>query len=287
MKRILLIFITVLFLTGCKENMPSEYYYNTLELNEIWEKSDGSTQTIAFIDTGISKEAEKLYSERIVDTYNSITGQKSVIDQHGHGTQMISVTSGNGEEGVLGIAPQSKILVVKAFKEGEQMDPIYIKKAIDYAISKKVNIINMSFGSFNSNKGIEDSIDNALKHNITVVAATGDYGNQDALFPSNLDGVVSVRAKDVQGETWEFSNTALTDVLATPGVEINSLTLNNETIKLNGTSHSTAIASGYIALLRDYYTKNSIPYDNSKIINELKSLDSLNNKNVSYSSLFQ
>ncbi|WP_420488230.1 S8 family serine peptidase [Gottfriedia acidiceleris] len=127
----------------------------------------------------------------------------------------------------------------------------------------------------------------SYKKNITVVASTGDYGNKDSLFPANIDGVISVQAKNKKGAIWEYSNTSKTDVVAFPGIEINSLTLDSKKVKMNGTSQATAIASGYIALLRDYYQKNNISFDNDKIINDLKSLKSTQNNDVNYLKLFK
>lgn len=284
MRKILYLFFLIMILTaGCSSSdINKEYYFQNLDIEKIWDHSKGESQTIAFIDTGISDKAKTLYSDKIIDTYNSIENSKEVIDKHGHGTQMVSVASGNGEKGITGIAPESKIIIIKAFEEGEQINPSNIVKAINYAVSKKVDIINMSFGSFKSNSDIENAINSAIKNNITVVASTGDYGNKDTLFPANMNNVVSVEAKNKEEETWEFSNVSKNDVIAVPGVNINSLTLDNKQVRLDGTSHATAIASGYIALLRDYYTKNNINFDNKKIINDLKSLNSIKNNNIDY-----
>ena len=286
-KVVLSILLFSIWISGCNSSLKTEYYHNTLNTKQIWQYSEGESQTIAFIDTGISEEAKSLYSEKIVDYYNSVDESKSVIDEHGHGTQMISVVSGNGEKGITGIAPKSKIIVIKAFDEGEQLNPTYISKAIDYAVLKKADVINMSFGSFILDKKIEESIRVATENNITVVAATGDYGNRDVLFPANLANVVSVRAKTKEGEVWEFSNTSDDDVLAIPGVNIRSLNLNNEVTWSNGTSHATALASGYVALLRDYYIKNKIEFNNDKILQDLRSLNSIERKKVDYSKLFK
>ncbi|SDX99677.1 Subtilase family protein [Evansella caseinilytica] len=102
-----------------------------------------------------------------------------------------------------------------------------------------------------------------------------------------MDGVVSVQAKNKNGSLWEYSNSSKNDIAAFPGVEIDSLTLENEKVKMNGTSQATAIASGYIALLRDFYQKNNIHFDNEKIIKDLKALESTQNNNVDYMKLFE
>lgn len=290
MKRVcLLLFLLLVVCAGCSSSINEEtYYFEQLDLEQLWDYSKGESQTIALIDTGISNEARELYKDRIVDVYNSSDDSNNVEDKHGHGTQMISIASGNGKEGVWGIAPECKIIIVKAIgEEGSGENPDSIIKAIDFAISKDVDIINMSFGSFVSNQKIQERIEKAIKSSITVVASTGDYGNKDTLFPANMDGVVSVQAKDQKGLVWENSNTSEKDVVAFPGVEISGLTVLNEIVKMNGTSQATALASGYIALLRDYYEKNNISFDNEKIIEDLKSLNSTQENNVNYLATFK
>ncbi|MDR7002446.1 S8 family serine peptidase [Neobacillus niacini] len=287
-KLILVLFMIILVCSGCSSSInDKEYYFKQMNLKHLWEYSKGESQTIAFIDTGISNEVKELYQNRIIDTYNSIKYNNNVVDKHGHGTQMISIAAGSGEKDIWGIAPKSKIIVIKAIGEEGQENPASILKAIDYAISKKVDIINMSFGSFVSNSEIKNKIKLALTNNITVVASTGDYGNKDSLFPANMEGVVSVQAKDENGSKWQYSNTSKNDVAAFPGVEINSLTLDNKKVKMDGTSEATAIASGYIALLRDYYTENNINFNNNKIIKDLKSLQLTQKKKVNYIRLFK
>ncbi|SDX99537.1 serine protease [Evansella caseinilytica] len=167
MKKLLVLFFTVITFSGCSSSInDKEYYFNFMDLERLWEYSEGESQIIAFIDTGISEQAKALYSDRIIDTYNSIEDSKNVVDNHGHGTQIISISSGNGEKGIWGIAPKAKVIVIKALgDEGEVEDPTSIVKAIDYAISKEVDIINMSFGSFVSNSDIENQIQLAIKNN--------------------------------------------------------------------------------------------------------------------------
>jgi hypothetical protein len=110
----LLLFFTLAVLSGCSSSINNEeYYFKQMDLEHLWEYSKGESQTIAFIDTGISDEAKEIYSDRIIDTYNSININGDVVDNHGRGTQMVSIASGNGEKGVWGIAPKSKIIITQ------------------------------------------------------------------------------------------------------------------------------------------------------------------------------
>ncbi len=285
MKKNISLFVFIILLCGCS---TSASYIQVFE--DIWKFSDGSTQTIAIIDTGITNEAKLLYNNKIVDTYNSIDNNKNVRDEHkqAHGTQMASILCSGGQKNIKGVSPKSKVIIIKAIgAEGSQKNADAILNAVKYAINKKVNVINISFGSFQVNEQIKEQINLAINNNITVVASTGDYGNKDSLFPASMNGVVSVEAKNKNGEIWENSNTSKNDVFAMYGVDIKVLSINNKVIKMNGTSYATALASGYIALLRDYYIKNNISFDNDKIINDLKSLKSPQNNDVNYLKLFK
>jgi hypothetical protein len=278
-----ILFFILVILSACNSSInDKEYYYKQLNLNDLWTYSKGASQTIAFIDTGISDSEKDNYKARIIDTYNSVNGSKNVIDENGHGTQIISVAASNGEHEVFGIAPKVKIIVIKAIG-GEGVEQAKsIVKAIDYAILKKADIINLSLGANVPNEELREKINTAIANNITVVASTGDYGQKDTLFPANMAGVVSVEAKNQKGLIWENSNTSKSDITAFPGVNINNLTLNDKTFRANGTSQATAMASGYVALLRDFYVKKKIPFNNAKIITELRSINAIKDKNANY-----
>lgn len=286
--RIIIAILLILLLSSCKSNgNDNEWYFKSINLQKLWEinESKGTTQTIAFIDTGITKYAEKLYGKRIISKFNSIDGSLSVLDEHGHGTQMVGIACGNGEGGIYGISPNSKIIIIKAIGSTGNVKPESIKKAIEYAIAENVDVINMSFGSFVSNEEIKDQLLIATQKGISCVASVGDYQNKDILFPASLENVISVAAKDKDGSLWFKSNISKTVITAFPGVGIKSFGLAEkptDIIKSDGTSQATAIASGYIALLRDYLKNNHINFDNKTIIEKLKLINAIKNEDSNY-----
>ena len=108
------------------------------------------------------------------------------------------------------------------------------------------------------------------RQGITILAAAGDYDNKDLLFPASLETVIAVQSINEKGTLWEECNITMDkkeSIVKYPGVDIESLTVENDklisTIS-SGTSQSTAIASGYVALIKDYYKKlhkSEIEYD--------------------------
>ena len=286
--KLLAIFILFVFVMACesKSNLNG-WYFSAIHLNQIWKmnKGKGDSQTIAIIDTGISKQAARLYKNRIVSKYNAINGTNDVTDEHGHGSQMISIACGDGKGGVQGIAPKAKIIVVKAIGATGNVKSDSIVNALRFAISKNVDIINMSFGSYIPSVEIEQLISVATEKGISVVASAGDYRNKDILFPASLKNVISVAAKDKKGNIWDKSNISKDVVIAFPGVGIQSFDLIDKPKTIttsDGTSQATAIASGFLALLRDYYVDNNIYFNNAIILKKMRQINAVNSKQPNY-----
>jgi len=71
------------------------------------------------------------------------------------------------------------------------------------------------------------------------------------------------------------------------GVDILGLTFGNESIEMSGTSQATALAVGYIALIRDYHIRNGVSLSNKDILEMLQYLDSNEKQVVDYLSPFR
>lgn len=134
----------------------------------------------------------------------------------------------------------------------------------------KATIVNISLGGMNYSEQVVKQIAEMQRQGITILAAAGDYDNKDLLFPASLETVIDVQSINEKGTLWEECNITMDkkeSIVKYPGVDIESLTVENDklisTIS-SGTSQSTAIASGYVALIKDYYKKlhkSEIEYD--------------------------
>jgi len=66
------------------------------------------------------------------------------------------------------------------------------------------------------------------------------------------------------------------------------LTFDNEYIEMTGTSHATALAAGYIALIRDYhYQENGVQLSNDEVLDILIALESNKVTDVDFLSPFR
>jgi len=134
---------------------------------------DGSGIVISIIDTGIDLNHPDLEG-RIIGGYDFVDNDKIPEDTNGHGTQVAGIIASNGN--LKGIAPNSKILMYKVSEDGESVPSHLIIKAIEKSIEDNADIINISLGINQTNTKIDQVVNKAVKNNIFVVTAAGNFG---------------------------------------------------------------------------------------------------------------
>jgi len=134
---------------------------------------DGSGIIISIIDTGIDLNHPDLDGQ-IIGGYDFVDNDEMPEDINGHGTQVAGIIAANGN--LKGIAPNSKILMYKVSEDGESVPSNLIIKAIEKSIEDDADIINISLGINQTNTKIEQAVNKAVKNNIFVVTAAGNFG---------------------------------------------------------------------------------------------------------------
>jgi len=134
---------------------------------------DGSGIIISIIDTGIDLNHPDLNGQ-IIGGYDFVDNDEVPEDINGHGTQVAGIIASNGN--FKGIAPNSKILMYKVSEDGESVPSNLIIKAIEKSIEDGADIINISLGINQTNTKIDQAVNKAIKNNIFVVTAAGNFG---------------------------------------------------------------------------------------------------------------
>jgi len=170
-------------------NTGDDAISNLVDMDTTGTVPDG---TIAVIDTGINGEG-------LVDSV-SVIGE-STSDDNGHGTRMYDFIKSE--------YPDAKILSIKALgSDGKgQVSDIYA--AIQYAIEKKVSVINLSISAYSTAESdvIRNVIKEAVAQGIVVVGAAGNDGKNVRYFiPGNVDSAIIVGACDGNGHRIAGSN---------------------------------------------------------------------------------
>lgn len=250
---VLIIFAITIKNDTSSSELKADYGWHTqhMQIEDLHTFSTGSSQKIALIDSGISKfQSGNLLESNIEESY-------SRVDENGHGTIMYSLIKGYGNE-ILGIAPNVEVISLNVLSSDSSLEPKVMADAIREAIKLKCTIINLSLGSYQTNDEVTKAIDEAYERGIVIVAATGDYSTTEMMFPANKSNVISVGSISQDLKVSNFSNDPLGSTINIPGEDIKSLNKQKQIEFTSGTSQSSVLLSGYIALLKDYAEKKDI-----------------------------
>lgn len=235
------------------ESSTKSYNY-AKTVNAIDDNIDGTDTVIAIIDTGCAEH--DLLKDRIVGgkNFTSEGNENDYTDYNGHGTHVAGIIAASENKYFRSIAPNSKLLILKALNSKGEGSMQNILSAIRYAIDCKVDIINMSLGAANGSEELHKIIKEAIDNNISVVCASGNSGDDNAStyeldFPGSYEEVIEVGAMDENYDVSTFSNSNQYVDIVAPGENIMSTYLDNGFKSLSGTSMATPIVSGVLALL--------------------------------------
>jgi Subtilisin-like serine proteases len=232
-----------------------EWHLGFLRVAEAHRHSRGAGVVVAVIDSGVDATHPDLAGSVLpgmdVQPGESNDGR---IDIDGHGTGMAGLIAGHGHgtgnaDGVLGIASQARILPVR---DGYHQGP-YMADAIAWATAHSAKVISISQGGTSGGLLQQQAIDDALAHDIVVVAAAGNIPGTSVEYPAAYPGVVAVSGVDQHGDHAEVSATGPQLVLSAPAVNVMSIGLGHGYGFGNGTSAATAIVAGAAALVRAKY----------------------------------
>lgn len=248
--------IIMIPITGWADNVRDRQWpLGFLRIADAHRSSQGAGVVVAVIDSGVDPTQPDLVGNVLagVDVEAGASGDGHA-DADGHGTGMAALIAAHGhgsanENGVLGIAPQAKILPVK---DGNRQG-VALVDAIDWAVANGARVISISQGQPSPSLPLKQALDNAIAHDVVVVAAGGNIPGTEVDYPAAYPGVVAVAGVDRQGNHASISIPGPELVLAAPAVDIPVPTLGHGYGLGTGTSAATAIVAGVAALVRAKY----------------------------------
>ncbi|GGG05972.1 serine protease [Paenibacillus albidus] len=232
-----------------------------IQAPQFWEQGNyGKGIMIAVLDTGCDAEHPDL-RERIIGGKNFTDDDDGIPrvykDYNGHGTHVAGIIAAtkNGD-GVVGIAPEAGLLILKVLNRQGHGRAEWIAQAIHYAIDQNVQIISMSLSFATDHKGIHDAIKRAVDNDIIVVCAAGNTGKEEFRYPAGFNESTSVGAINFNSDSAPFLTMNNEIDLLAPGVEIKSTypleLAEDKSIPykiLSGTSMAAPHVAGALALL--------------------------------------
>jgi len=147
-------------------------------------------------------------------------------------------------------APTAAILPLKAFNASGASTTAAVVRAIYYAVDHGAKVINMSFSLADPSPELMKAINYATSHRVICVAASGNSGQETAVYPAAYRNVIAVASSDNLDRRSLFSNWGDADVtLAAPGETLTTTFPGGHFAAASGTSFSTALVSGAVALM--------------------------------------
>jgi type VII secretion-associated serine protease mycosin len=242
----------------------SQRYLTTLRLPQAWDViKDASSQIIAVVDTGVDTGHPDL-TGRTVAGYSAVSPGQAPTDydprtyEHGgHGTMVAGIAAANtgNAAGVAGAAWNGRIMPIKVFDtEGNAYDDV-IAAGIKWAVDRNAKVVNLSLGGPGSTAVLQEAIQYAVGKGAVVVAAAGNSGLGEAMYPAAYPEVVAVGATDLNPEITDFSTWGDWMDVAAPGFAITSTypRVAGNYATGDGTSFAAPLVSGVAALMRAKY----------------------------------
>lgn len=148
------------------------------------------------------------------------------------------------------IAPNAKIMPLKAFAGDGSSDLFNILRAIYYAVDNGANVISMSFEISQSSTSLQTAIQYALSRNVVLVAASGNDSQQILVYPAAYNSVVGVGSTSNIDAKSTFTNFGTNAVfVAAPGEGVITTYPGGNYAAGWGTSFSAPLVAGEAALV--------------------------------------
>jgi thermitase len=202
---------------------------------DAWLVTTGRPEiVVAVIDTGFDLShpdrpihliAGPTFTSMAVQDHCGPEGVSGPQDDYGHGTHVggIIAAAANNGIGVVGLAPDLSVLVIKAGDCQGQLADSDVEQAIAVAESAGARVINLSFGGTDYSTSLEQSIQDAWNKGIVVVAAAGNQASSTPYYPAAFANVVAVAATDSNDNLASFSSFGPDIAIAGPGVSVLNL----------------------------------------------------------------
>lgn len=223
-----------------KNKVKEIWNYLMINVDQGIEVSNSAKKIkIAVLDSGIDR------GNTIPKGYHNITDEDTAPwyfeDMTGHGTSVSGI--------IQNIVPNAEIYSVKVLDSENKTQLSKVVEGIYWCIENDIKVINMSFGTLQYSKILEQAVDDAYKAGIIMVASAGNKDEQGIDYPAAFEKVISVGAVDSQGEkTEESSKGKGLDIMA-PGKQVVSDGLYGTNIVVGGTSIATPHVTGAVALI--------------------------------------
>lgn len=182
---------------------------SVLQADSLWNMGiTGKGIKVAVFDTGLSKNHPHF---RKIKERTNWTNEKTLDDGLGHGTFVAGVIASSKE--CLGFAPDSELHIFRVFTNNQVSYTSWFLDAFNYAILKKINVLNLSIGGpdFKDHPFV-DKVWELTANRVIMVSAIGNDGPLYGTLnnPADQMDVIGVGGINFEDQIAKFSSRGMT-----------------------------------------------------------------------------
>lgn len=233
---------------------------SVLQADALWNMGiTGKGVKVAVFDTGLSKTHPHF---RKIKERTNWTNEKTLDDGLGHGTFVAGVIASSKE--CLGFAPDSELHIFRVFTNNQVSYTSWFLDAFNYAILKKINVLNLSIGGpdFKDHPFV-DKVWELTANKVIMVSAIGNDGPLYGTLnnPADQMDVIGVGGINFEDQIAKFSSRGMTTWelpqgygrvkpdIVTYGANVRGSNIKGSCRSLSGTSVASPVVAGAVTLL--------------------------------------
>jgi type VII secretion-associated serine protease mycosin len=239
-----------------------QWQLDELGAETAWRTSTGRGVTVAVVDSGVDANHPDLVGQ-VLPGYDLVSpdgGEQP--DPVGHGTTVAGLIAGRKDDkrGVVGLAPDARILPVRVLDdENRYDDAMIVAKGVRWAVDNGARVINLSLGGSGDSPALAAALDYAFARDVVVVACTGNLAtssNTKVWYPAREPGVIAVAGLERSSDNlWSGSITGRATVLAAPATGLVGARPPGGYWRVQGTSFAAPLVAATAALVRSRYPR--------------------------------
>jgi serine protease len=215
-------------------NFVGEFGVNALE---AWSnvsadgRPGGAGVIVAVLDTGVAyanrgpfRRSPDFSRYTFVKGYDFVAKDPYPNDRNGHGTFVAGAIAEatDNHYGLTGLAFGARIMPVRVLDTQGEGEASTIAEGVLFAVKHHAQVINLSLEfspgvTASDIPELIDALNYAHRHNVLVVAAAGNEGDDTIAYPARTPNVVSVGATTEHGCLADYSNDGAGLTLVAPG----------------------------------------------------------------------